>query len=97
MTEEVEEKLSKLQADDNRTVTPLYSDVLTIKEYGLKPEDWKRLSNFDRKVLKYSRIMEYYYIEFSPDRIKMRAQIKQSEHDKKMAKIMAGMPKVQRR
>jgi len=41
--------------------------------------------------------MEYYYLEFSPERIKMREQIKKSEHEQKMAKIMGNMPAQQGR
>jgi hypothetical protein len=77
-------------------IKPLYSEVLTIKEYGFTPSIWKRLSNIDKKILGYARIMESYYIEFSPERIKMREQIKDAEHKKKMDKIMDGLPKQQK-
>lgn len=68
-----------------------------MKEYGFTPSVWKRLSNIDKKVLRYARIMESYYIEFSPERIKMREQVKEAENKKKMDKLMeSGMPKQQK-
>ena len=63
-----------------------------MKEYGFTPSVWKRLSNIDKKILRYARVMETYYIEFSPERIKMREQNKEAEHKKKMDKLMEVMP-----
>jgi len=67
-----------------------------MKEYGFTPSIWKRLSRLDKKILGHFRTMERYYIEFSPDRIKMRKQIKESERKQKEDKLMASMPKQQR-
>ena len=67
-----------------------------MKEYRLTPSEWFRLSRIDRKILSYARIMEVYYIEFSPERIKMRKQAKQAEHDRKMKEVMGDMPRLQK-
>ena len=64
-----------------------------MKEYGFTPSIWKRLSNIDKKILGYARIMESYYIEFSPERIKMREQTKEAEHKKRMDELMGVLPK----
>lgn len=67
-----------------------------MKEYRLTPFEWSRLSRIDRKILNYARVMEVYFIEFSPERIKMREQAKEAEHKKKMQEIMDGMPRLQK-
>jgi len=67
-----------------------------MKEYRLSPLQWSCLSRIDKKILHYSRIMEVYYLEFSPERIKMRKQIKDAEHKKKMDGLMGKMPAMQK-
>ena len=95
INEEVEEKLSSLR-QKKEDITSLYSNVLTMKEYRLTPSEWFKLSKLDKKILTYARIMEVYYIEFSPERIKMRKQIKKAEYDKKMNDLMGKMPVMQK-
>ena len=67
-----------------------------MKEYHLTPSQWSRLSRIDRKILSYTRIMEVYYIEFSEERIKMRKQIKEAEHKRKMNDLTGRMPVLQK-
>ena len=67
-----------------------------MKEYGFTPSIWKRLSSLDKKILRYARIMESYYIEFSPERIKMRQRTKDAEHKEKMDKLMGSLPQQQK-
>ncbi len=94
MTDEVEAKLKKLRDEnkDNRESTALYSNILTMKEYGLTPHEWKQLSRIDKKILNYARVMETYYIEYSPDRIDMRKQAKESKLKARQQSLVAKMP-----
>jgi len=67
-----------------------------MKEFGLSPKEYNRLSRIDRKVLSYYRIMERYYFEFSPEQIKLRERLKKQEQERKQADLMARMPKLRR-
>jgi len=59
-----------------------------MKESGLTPAAWSKLSRTDKKILHYMRTMEYYMLEFSPEQIKMRAD----EKERKRKSAMGGMP-----
>jgi len=59
-----------------------------MKESGLGPAEWSKLSRTDKQILHHMRTMEYYMLEFSPEQIKARADEK--KHKKQAA--MGGMP-----
>jgi hypothetical protein len=59
---------------DDRKPSALYADILTMKEFGINPEQWRRLSKVERRVLYWWRVAQEYFFEFSPERIKMRQQ-----------------------
>jgi len=67
-----------------------------MKEYRLSPLQWSCLSRIDKKILHYSRIMEVYYLEFSPERVEMRKQAKEAKHKQKMNDLMTKMPRMQK-
>jgi|GEM_PF-4607653 len=67
-----------------------------MKEYRLTPFQWSYLSRIDKKILIYSRIMEVYYLEFSPERVEMRKQAKEAKHKRKMDGLMNRMPALQK-
>jgi hypothetical protein len=98
LTDEVLEKYQSRQDEtkDDRPVAKLYNRVMDMKEFGLSPFDYSRLSRIDKKVLAYYRIMERYYFEFSPDQIKFRQEAKEREREAKKAKLMGMMPKLRR-
>jgi len=79
---------------DERPATQLYQQVLTMKEMGLDPGQWKRLSRIDKRILHYFRIMQNYYFEFSPRQIKARREAKEAEQKRKQQDLMAKMPKM---
>lgn len=95
MTDEVEAKLKKLRDEnkDKRESTALYSSILTMKEYGYRAAEWRRLSRIDKKILSYARVMETYYIEYSPDRIDMRRQSKENKQKVREQALMSKMPR----
>ena len=74
------------------STTPLYQDIAVMKASRLSPAQWCRLSRLDKKILHYFRIIEVYYIEFSPERVKMRAQAKEAEKKRKQQEILGKMP-----
>jgi len=85
------QKTALRQAQDK--VTRSYQDLLTMREYGIPPAAWARISRFDRLVLFYGRIMEHYYTE----RERARAKEKAEKEAERQRFLKENMPKVKRR
>ena len=96
LSDEVLEKAESLQKKekDDRPVTPLYQSILTMKEMGLAPDQWRRLSRIDKRILHYFRVMQSYYFEFSPRQIKARRDAADAELKRKQGDLMSKMPRV---
>jgi hypothetical protein len=63
-----------------------------MKEFRIGPEEWRRLSRFDKRCLHYHRVMEQYYID------KHHAELrKEQERERKKQELMSRMPALQRR
>jgi hypothetical protein len=58
----------------------------------LSPAQWRNLSRLDKKILHCFRIMEMYHIEFSPERVKMRKDVKKADQDRRHQKLLGKMP-----
>lgn len=96
LSDEAIEKVMSLQKEekDERPVTLLYQQILTMKEMGLGPGQWRKLSRIDKRILHYFRVMQNYYFEFSPRQIKARRDAKEADHKRKQQALMAQMPKL---
>ncbi len=43
----------------------LYQSISTMREFGMVPDQWEKLSRLDKKVLHYYRAMEGYYFDIA--------------------------------
>ena len=91
MTDEI---LSELESKKKKgqSVTALYNEISTMQAFGLRPNDWKKLSRFDRLLLNYQRVMQQYYEGKIWDDKK-----KEMEREKQNQKFMASLPKTRRK
>lgn len=61
-----------------------------MKDFRLGPEEWRRLSRFEKRALHYFRVMEQYYIDKHYEKLR-----KEQEREQKKQELMQKLPKVQ--
>jgi hypothetical protein len=62
-----------------------------MKEFGLTPEEWGRISRADRKMLQYYLVMEEYYMDRQ-----FKKQRAQAEKKEGIQKFLNSMPRLKR-
>lgn len=90
LTDEVLSTIEERQKKKERgqTSTALYQAASTMKEYRLSPSQWRRLSNLDKKILIYARVMEQHYLDCVYE-----DQERKRDQEKRQKEMMANMPK----
>jgi len=53
---------------------PLFSDIATLKDFGLTPAKWSKLSRLDKKILHYWRAMQGFYEDIATENAKSQVE-----------------------
>jgi vacuolar-type H+-ATPase subunit B/Vma2 len=61
-----------------------------MKDFRLGPEEWRRLSRFEKRALHYFRVMEQYYIDKHYEKLR-----KEQEREQKKRELINKLPRVQ--
>jgi vacuolar-type H+-ATPase subunit B/Vma2 len=61
-----------------------------MKDFRIGPEEWRRLSRFEKRALHYHRIMEQYYMDKHYEKIR-----KEQEREQKKRELINKLPRVQ--
>jgi len=56
-------KKRRIEQGGSGKATGLYHDILTMKEFNLAPDQWRRLTRIDRKILHAWRIVQEYHLD----------------------------------
>ncbi len=62
-------RLKKRRIESGAETTTLYQQISTMKEFGLTPAQWSKLTRLDKKVLHYHRAAESFYIDMAQSKL----------------------------
>jgi len=86
-------KIEQRSKEDRTSPTMLYQSIFTMRHFRMAPDEWKRLSRIDRRVLHYQLVMENHYQATAYEKQKHEMDKKRKESEAKQ-RMMSKMPKL---
>jgi len=88
LTDDVLKRIEGRSKRGGDKATSVYIDLITAKEYGLSLTEWRQLARWEKKLLRYFRIMESYFTENAHERARREA-----DNERKRQEFMGKLPK----